>query len=126
MPDSPAPSLPARWFDALLSRFGKRGCVLLAVLAAMLLSAVTFAIEGEKPWGRTVQKRVEKGQPFQPKEYAVIGLWWGAVINAGILAALFGTARWWMPGGKDESGENNGADPRDGVGVPDAGIPAGR
>lgn len=106
MPDSPAPSLPARWFHALLSRSGKGGGVLLAVLAVMVVSAVTFALEAEKPWGRTVQKRVEKGQPFQPKEYAVIGLWWGAVINAGILAALLGTAKWWMPTGKNQCEEN--------------------
>ena len=32
-----------------------------------------------------------------PKEYAVIGVWWGAVANAALLALLLATATKWMP-----------------------------
>lgn len=74
--------------------------ILLAVLALLLVGAVGFAIRGEKPWGKTVSKRLEKHQELQPKEYAVIGLWWGAVANAGVLALLLGTARWWVVEGE--------------------------
>lgn len=98
MPESSAPSSPASVRDKLLSRFGKGGALLLAVMVAMLVSVVAFAIEAEKPWGRTVQKRLAKHEPLQPKEHAVIGLWWAAVVNAGMLAVLLGTAHRWMPG----------------------------
>src|SRR5262245_44884092 len=81
--DSPSPTILR---DRILHRFGKGGTLLLAVMAVMLVSAVAFAIKAEKPWGRTVQKRVEKQQLLQPKEYAIIGLWGAAVVNAGVLA----------------------------------------
>src|SRR5262245_58134016 len=68
---------------------------MLIVLALLFAGAVSFAIKAEKPWGKTVAKRLEKKQKLQPKEYAVIGLWWGAVANAGVLALLLGTAQWW-------------------------------
>jgi hypothetical protein len=66
-------------------------------LASMLVGSLGYAMQGERPWGKTVQKRVEKQQALQPKEYAIIGLWWGAVINAGILSTLLLTSRKWMP-----------------------------
>src|SRR5688572_11417193 len=92
MPDSPAPSQPSTWGQRLLRRFGKNGVALLAVMVIMLASAVVYAVEAEKPWGRTVQKRVQKQEPLKATEYAIIGLWWGAVVNAGVLAVLLGTA----------------------------------
>ena len=80
-------------------RLGGPGLALLIVLGAMFLACVTFAVQAEKPWGRTVQKRLEKKQPLQPKEYAIIGLWWAAVANAGLLALLIATSGKWMPSG---------------------------
>jgi hypothetical protein len=98
MPESPAPSRFTVLRDKLLHRFGKGGTLLLAIMVMMLAGAVIYAIEAEKPWGRTVQKRLEKHQALQPKEHAIIGLWWAAVVNAGVLGVLIGTAGWWMPG----------------------------
>jgi hypothetical protein len=98
MPDSPALPQPSTWGQRLLQRFGKSGVTLLAVMVIMLASAVAFTIKAEKPWGKAVQKRMQKQEPLKATEYAIIGLWWGAVVNAGVLAVLLGTAGRWMPG----------------------------
>ena len=97
MPDIPSPSRPAVLRDKLVRRFGKGGTALLAVMALMLLGAVAFTIEAEKPWGRTVQKRLQKQEPLKPAEHAIIGLWWAALANAAVLAVLLATAGKWMP-----------------------------
>jgi hypothetical protein len=92
-------STPARasLWQRLRSRFGRSGLVLLGVMFAVLVGCVVYSVEGEKPWGRTVQRRIAKQEKLQPKEYAVIGSWWAAVVNAGVLALLLGTAGKWMP-----------------------------
>ncbi len=66
-------------------------------MLVLLIGGAIYAVEGEKPWGRTVQRRLAKQEKLQPKEYAVIGLWWASVVNAGVLALLLGTAGKWMP-----------------------------
>jgi len=83
-----------------LRSFSRSQTALLAILALLLAGSVTFATRAEKPWGKTVAKRMEKHQDLQPKEYAVIGLWWGSVVNVGVLAVLLGWARWWVPKGE--------------------------
>jgi hypothetical protein len=97
MPDLPSPSRPALLRDALVRRFGKGGTALLAAMALLLISALAFTIEAEKPWGRTVQKRLQKQEALKPAEYAIMGLWWAALVNAGGLALLLATAGKWMP-----------------------------
>lgn len=99
MPDSSVPLRTRATLlrDRLLHRFGKGGTALLAILALLLVSSIAFAITAEKPWGRTVQKRLAKKEPMQPKEYQVIGLWWASIINTGLLTVLLGTAGRWMP-----------------------------
>lgn len=82
---------------ALVLRFGKSGALLLAVMALMLAGSVMYALKAESPWGKTVQKRIAKQQPLQPQEYAIMGLWWGSIINSGLLLVLLGTATKWMP-----------------------------
>lgn len=83
----------------------------LGVMVLLLAGCLAFAMEAEKPWGRTVQKRLEKKQPLQPKEHAIIGLWWAAVINAGVLTLLIGTAGKWMPEPRHGSGMDAGETP---------------
>ena len=97
MPESPTPSRLVLLRDKLLHRFGRGGTVLLAVMLVLLINAIGFAIDAEKPWGRTVKKRLDKKEALESKEYAVIGLWWAAVADAGVLAVLLGTAGKWMP-----------------------------
>jgi hypothetical protein len=72
---------------------------LLAVLGLLLVGAIFYAVKAEKPWGRTVSHRVEKHQDLQPKEYAVMGTWWGAVADGGLLVVLLASAKWWVPKG---------------------------
>ncbi|MFZ4766043.1 MAG: glycosyltransferase family 39 protein, partial [Roseimicrobium sp.] len=93
----PISALSIRLWKNLCDRFGRSGVVLLAAMVLLLIGSATFALRAETPWGRTVQKRLEKQQPLQPKEYAVIGLWWAAVVNTGVLATLLGCAGYWMP-----------------------------
>jgi hypothetical protein len=100
MSDTPAPPRLALLRQKLLSRFGRSGVLLLAILAALFVGAVVYSIEAEKPWGRIVQKRLQKNEALKPAEYAVIGMWWAAVAGAGTLAVLLGTAGWWMPAAK--------------------------
>jgi 4-amino-4-deoxy-L-arabinose transferase-like glycosyltransferase len=97
MPGTAAPPRLVLLRDKVLRRFGKGGVLLLAVLAALFVGAVAYTLEGEKPWGRTVQKRMQKHEALKPQEHAVIGLWWAALINAGLLAVLIGTAGKWLP-----------------------------
>jgi len=86
----------SKW-QAFLSRFGKNGAALLITLLVMLIGSLVFIEEAETPWGKTVQKRLAKNQHLQAKEYAVIGLWWGAVVSAGTLALLLASANKWVP-----------------------------
>ena len=97
MTGSASSPAPARLWQRLCGRFGKSGIALLAVLLLAMIGCAIHAVDGEKPWGRTVQRRLAKQEKLQPKEYAVIGLWWAAVVNAGVLALLLGTAGKWMP-----------------------------
>jgi hypothetical protein len=97
-PEPPhATSAAGAGWRRLLPRGGRGGVALLAVLALLLAAAVVFSVNAEKPWGRTVQKRVAKQQALTPKEYAITGLWWGSVVNAGLLALLLATAGKWVP-----------------------------
>jgi hypothetical protein len=91
---------PTMFWQRLRIRHGQNGALLLLAMALLMLGAVVFSISAEKPWGKTVMKRVAKHQPLQPKEHAIIGLWWGAVSSAGILAVLLASARMWMPKGR--------------------------
>ncbi len=98
MPDIPATFRPAMLWDKLLRRFGMGGLALLSMMLAFLVGAISFTIKAEKPWGRTVERRISKKEPLQPKEHAIIGLWWAAVANTGVLAILLATSGKWMPG----------------------------
>src|SRR5687767_2802263 len=100
MSDTSAPPRLALLREKLLRRFGKGGVLLLAIMAALFVGAVVFTIEAEKPWGRAVQKRLQKNEALKPAEHAVIGMWWAAVASAGVLAVLLGSAGWWMPAEK--------------------------
>lgn len=86
----------ALW-QGLVLRFGKSGTLLLAVMGFLLAGSLIYALQAESPWGKTVQKRIAKQLPLQPKEYAIVGLWWGSIINSGLLLVLLGTATKWMP-----------------------------
>jgi hypothetical protein len=88
---------PARLWLRLRGRFGTPGLALLGAMLVLLIGCVVYAVDWEKPWGRTVQRRLAKQEILQPKEHAVIGLWWAAVVNAGVLALLLGSASKWMP-----------------------------
>ncbi len=100
--ESPAPTALPAGARRLMTRFGRGGVILLATLGVLLVSATVFSIKAENPWGRTVEKRIEKKQALTPKEYAVIGLWWGAVVNAGLLALLLAGAGKWVPQGSTD------------------------
>ncbi|RBP40521.1 dolichyl-phosphate-mannose-protein mannosyltransferase [Roseimicrobium gellanilyticum] len=97
MTDSAPPPARASLWQRQRGRFGTSGLVLLGVMLALLLGCVIYAAEGEKPWGRSVQRRIAKQEKLKPQEYAIIGTWWAAVVNAGVLALLLGTAGKWMP-----------------------------
>lgn len=97
MTDSASTPAPARLWQRLRGRFGTPGVVLLGVMLVAMVGCAVYAVEGEKPWGRTVQRRIAKQQDLKPQEYAIIGSWWAAVVNAGTLALLLGTAGRWMP-----------------------------
>ncbi len=115
---------PPLW-TRLRARFGTAGLAVLAVLAALFLACAVHAVSGEKPWGRTVQKRLEKKKQLEPREYAIIGLWRGAVVNACLLALLLATASKWMPvpgsarAGGDAEGDEGEGHPRRTTSLPD-------
>ena len=92
------PAQPAGSFwGRMTARHGRHGALLLLAIASLLVASLAYAMQGERPWSRTVQKRLEKKQPLQPKEYAIIGVWWASVINASLLTALLMTSRRWLP-----------------------------
>jgi len=93
-----------RW-QRFVSYFGRPGAALLITLALMLVASLVFIDDAEKPWGKTVQKRIDKGQHLQAKEYGIIGLWWGAVASAGILTLLLATSKQWMPTNVGSTGQ---------------------
>ncbi|HSJ04680.1 MAG: hypothetical protein ACAI34_00605, partial [Verrucomicrobium sp.] len=90
-------SAPTRLWPRLLSRHGAGGMAMLVALVLVLAGSVTFAIEAEKPWGKTVQKRLAKGTKLEYREHTIIGLWWASVASAGVCAALLGTFPFWLP-----------------------------
>jgi hypothetical protein len=111
---SPAPASDrAGLWQRLRGRFGTPGLVLLGVMLTLLISAVAYTVEGEKPWGRTVQRRLAKQEKLQRKEYAIIGSWWAAAVNAGMLALLLGTAGKWMPRPSSPSFSSSSSTPSD-------------
>ncbi len=85
------------FWQRLVLRFGKSGALLLVILGFLLAGSLVYAFQAETPWDKTVQKRIAKQQPFQTKEYAIVGLWWGSVISSGLLTVLLATAGKWMP-----------------------------
>ncbi len=84
-------------WSKLVSRFGKGGAILIAILSLLLLSLVIYSMKAELPWGKVIQKRISKQLPLQAKEYAIIGLWWGSIGSSFILTLLLGTVNKWLP-----------------------------
>ncbi|TLD70648.1 glycosyltransferase family 39 protein [Phragmitibacter flavus] len=85
------------WCLNLPLRYGKANAALLATLAVALISGLIYLAEAENPWGKTVQKRLTKGQELQLNEWIIIGLWWAVLASAVILVVLLITHRWWLP-----------------------------
>jgi hypothetical protein len=54
-------------------------------------------ITGENPWGRDVTKRVSQGLALRPKEFGIIGVWWGCVAATVISVVLLLTKGLWLP-----------------------------
>ncbi|MCB1226966.1 MAG: hypothetical protein KDK99_14205 [Verrucomicrobiales bacterium] len=108
MPDSPAPAPPSTAPESPAtppaprsSRFGRSGWLLLVLLFLIAAICLRYALDGPRPWGTEVTRRIEAGQELRVKEWAIIGLWWGCAVSAGIGALLLLTARLWMPGGSN-------------------------
>ena len=115
---------PTMLWQRLRDRHGQNGALMLLAMALLMLGAVTFTIRAEKPWGKTVSKRLEKLQPLQPKEHAIIGLWWGAASSAGILALLLATPLFWMP--KQQTRNDEPLTPNSELRTPNSSIPHSR
>lgn len=89
---------PSLW-SRLSIRFGSGGLAVLAVLTLIFVAALHHALEGRTPWDKDIAKRVADGLSHRPKEYGIIGVWWGCVAAAGISGVLLLGARLWLPGG---------------------------
>ncbi len=85
------------WVNRVREKHGAGALVVLAFLAVLLIVGIIFLIEAEKPWGRVVRKRLDRGLELDVREYGIIGLWWGALINIGIVTFLLATHAWWLP-----------------------------
>lgn len=80
-------------------RFGRSGIALLLLILAVTGLCLHRALDGPKPWGKEVRKRLDEGKELRAREHGLIGVWWGCAVSAGIGAALLLGARLWMPGG---------------------------
>lgn len=103
MTASPAPLPPpaAPSHGRLRLRFGRGGLALLLLLLVVAGVCLHYGIDGPKPWGKEIMKRVADGKDLRAREYGIIGVWWGCVLSAGIGGLLVVFASWWMPGGKN-------------------------
>lgn len=80
-------------------RFGRGGIALLALILAVTVLCLHRALDGPKPWGKEVQKRLQAGEALRAREHGIVGVWRGCVISSCIGGLLLLGARWWMPGG---------------------------
>ena len=85
----------------LRSRFGRAGLALLTFVAFTGAAALIYTATGDNPWSPGITKRLAQGQPMRPKEYGIIGVWWGCVASSAICFTLLLGARGWIPGGKN-------------------------
>ncbi len=98
MPDPAATTVPPSPGPAR-RRFGRSGIALLVLILVVTGICAHRAIDGPKPWGKEVARRMADGKDLRAKEYGIVGVWWGCVVSAGIGGVLLLGARLWMPGG---------------------------
>lgn len=93
--EPPPAAAPPAW----RSRFGRSGMAVLVVLVGVLVAAALHLAKGPFPWGVEVARRVSEHLALRPREYAIIGLWWGCLYAVIVSAALIVLSRLWLPGG---------------------------
>lgn len=97
MPDlNPSPETPVKR-NGLKSRYGRSGLALLLLIFVIGSAALAHVITGENPWGREVTKRVSQGLALRPKEFGIIGVWWGCVAATLISVFLLLLKGLWLP-----------------------------
>jgi Dolichyl-phosphate-mannose-protein mannosyltransferase len=92
------PSAPKSGFR---QRFGSSGFALILFLLAVTGTCLHHVIDGPKPWGKEVTKRLADGKELRAKEYGIIGVWWGCAISSALGGLLLLSAPLWMPGGRN-------------------------
>lgn len=90
-------SAVASWFTSIPHRHGNAGLALLCTLFAAFVSAILYLCEAENPWGKSVQRRLAKGQPLQFNEIVISSLWWAVLASTVLLFVLLITHRLWLP-----------------------------
>ena len=98
-PEPASPSSPPSFLVRARRRCGRSGIVLLAAIALITGLCIDRVLDGPKPWGKEVTKRVLEGKDLRAKEHGIIGVWWGCAIGAGIGGLLLLSAPFWLPGG---------------------------
>ncbi len=114
MPDPSATFVPSAR-KGWRGRYGRSGIALLFLVLMISGLCLHRVLDGPKPWGKEVQKRVQAGAALRAKEYGIIGVWWGCAISAGLGGALLLGARWWMPGGPNAPRHRSVPPPQGGV-----------
>ena len=92
-PDSPPPRPWWRRADG----------VVVALLVVVFVIAVSYAIDGVKPWETKWESRVAEGKIPGLRDMTESAWWVAAVANAVIAAVLLGLAPWWVRRGGEEA-----------------------
>lgn len=75
---------------------GRNGHIVVWILLwSTLLALLVFLVDAEKPWSPEIWDK-PLGD-FRHPEWIALGLWWGAALNAVVVATLILTSRWWLP-----------------------------
>lgn len=97
MPDpTPSPETSVKR-TGLRARYGRSGLALLLGIIVIGVAALVHVTTGENPWGRDVTKRVSQGLALRPKEFGIIGVWWGCLAATVISVVLLFTKGLWLP-----------------------------
>ena len=92
-PDPPPPRPWWRRADGLV----------VALLVTVFVIAVSYAIDGVKPWETKWESRVAEGKIPGLRDMTESAWWVAAVANAVISAVLLGLAPWWVRRGGEEA-----------------------